>query len=148
MNADKSGFTLIELLVVIAIIGMLSSVVLGSLNSARSKSRYARAISDMKEMSKAATLDYDQYENYAPDLGSGSGPRFVPGFLKSWPTPPCSGWTYDWENWSGGGVIRVSMRKVDMSPVYYFCIYTDATCGINGGTAIENAPGKTLTCNE
>ena len=115
----KYGFTLIELLVVIAIIGMLSSIVLGSLNSARSKSRYARAFSDMREISKAAILDYDQYENYATDVGQGSGPRFVPGLLSSWPTPPCSGWTYDWENWNGGTVIRVSMRRANNSTVYY-----------------------------
>jgi prepilin-type N-terminal cleavage/methylation domain-containing protein len=40
----RSGFTLIELLVVIAIIGMLSSIVLSSLNSSREKARIAAGL--------------------------------------------------------------------------------------------------------
>lgn len=37
MRSDPKGFTLIELLVVIAIIGIFSSVVLASLNTAKCK---------------------------------------------------------------------------------------------------------------
>ena len=51
MNANrKGGFTLIELLVVIAIIGILSSIVLVSLNSARVKGTDTRALSDVQQM--------------------------------------------------------------------------------------------------
>jgi prepilin-type N-terminal cleavage/methylation domain-containing protein len=49
---NKKGFTLIELLVVIAIIGVLSSVVLASVNSARQKSLRTAQIKKMQEVGK------------------------------------------------------------------------------------------------
>lgn len=63
-NKKTSGFTLIELLVVIAIISLLSSVVLASLNSARSKARDARRIADIRQIQTALELYYDSYGNY------------------------------------------------------------------------------------
>jgi type II secretory pathway pseudopilin PulG len=49
---------LIELLVVIAIIGLLSSVVLASLNGARLKGRDARRLADLKQLQVALELYY------------------------------------------------------------------------------------------
>lgn len=52
----KKGFTLVELLVVIAIIGLLSTLAVVSLGSARSKARDARRISDIKQIQSALEL--------------------------------------------------------------------------------------------
>lgn len=64
------GFTLIELLVVIAIIGILSSVVLASLNTARFKGNDAKRLSDMQEVQKALEFYYDANGAY-PNTSSG-----------------------------------------------------------------------------
>ncbi len=60
----KKGFTLIELLVVIAIIGVLSSVVLASLNSARGKGSNAAVKSGMANMRAQAELYYGTSDGY------------------------------------------------------------------------------------
>jgi type II secretion system protein G len=66
-TSDK-GFTLIELLVVIAIIGLLSSVVMASLNSARAKARDARRISDLRQIRTALELYYDDHNGTYPSM--------------------------------------------------------------------------------
>jgi len=66
-HTRQRGFTLIELLVVIAIIGMLSSVVLASLNSARTKGRDARRLADLKQIQVALELYYSDNIAY-PEL--------------------------------------------------------------------------------
>ena len=58
MKKNK-GFTLIELLVVIAIIGVLASVVLASLNTARNKGADAAIKSGLANMRAQAELYYD-----------------------------------------------------------------------------------------
>ncbi|MCI0619674.1 type II secretion system GspH family protein [Candidatus Wolfebacteria bacterium] len=65
MFSRNRGFTLIELLVVIAIIGILSSVVLASLNTARDKGRDAAIKSDLNNIRAQAELVYDNDGDYA-----------------------------------------------------------------------------------
>lgn len=55
-NLFKKGFTLIELLVVVAIIGLLSSIVLASLNTARTKAKVARAQTEMRQITQAIII--------------------------------------------------------------------------------------------
>jgi len=72
-KSEIKGFTLIELLVVIAIIGILSSVVLASLNDARAKARDTKRLSDMHQMQIALELYYNSFGSYPNSDFAGCG---------------------------------------------------------------------------
>jgi len=67
----KAGFTLIELLVVIAIIGILSSIVLVSLNSARSKGTNVRIQGETNQIRTALEAEFNG--SVYPTLGATAG---------------------------------------------------------------------------
>lgn len=65
---SQKGFTLIELLVVIAIIGLLSSVVLASLNSARTKAKITKAKMEMKQVVTAIIIAQGESGTYLRNI--------------------------------------------------------------------------------
>ncbi len=66
----KRGFTIIELMVVISIFSALSSIVMASLNTAKSKGRDSFRVSQIKEVQKALAIYYSNHSNYPPNLYS------------------------------------------------------------------------------
>jgi prepilin-type N-terminal cleavage/methylation domain-containing protein len=104
------GFTLIELLVVIAIIGILSSIVLASLNTARLKSRDARRIADMKQLQLALQLYYDANSAYPAALSS-----LATTYIATIPTDPIGSVAYTYDQLTSGSSYHIGANLEDGS---------------------------------
>ncbi len=115
----ERGFTLIELLVVIAIIGLLSAVVLASLNSARAKGRDARRISDLKQLQLALELAYDAAN---PDEYPDALSTLAPSYISVVPVDPVTGSAYSYDNLTSAG----------------------AACAVASGSCVSYVLGATL----
>ena len=70
------GFTLIELLVVIAIIGLLASIILASVYSARQQAERVTALANIKELQTALEIYITDTGFYPPDVVRGWDSRF------------------------------------------------------------------------
>ncbi len=108
MKTPSRGFTLIELLVVIAIIGILSSVVLASLNTARVRARDTAKNASIKQVKTAMELYYDANGTY-PQYGTTNNgysmpflaPYLTPTYIPTMPTEPSTQTTQ--YTWGSGG---------------------------------------------
>jgi type II secretion system protein G len=103
MKTKKKGFTLIELLVVIAIIGILATVVMVSLNTARRNSRDARRVSDLRQIALALEMYSSEKGGYpaataatcnATTYTAMTGLVVTAGYLPSSPLDPTNNATY------------------------------------------------------
>ena len=94
------GFTLIELLVVIAIIALLSTVVLASLNTARSRARDAERKSELRQIQTAIEIYRSDTGSFPPNKNPGAiyhdynadflSELISAGYLPAKPTDPQS----------------------------------------------------------
>lgn len=161
------GFTLIELLIVVAIIGVLSAIVLVSINSSRESAYYSRASLEMTELAKALSLYLSDHGSYPADVNRGL-PNGLEAYLSAgdWPNGPWPGSIYDWDNWDnpdtpGQKIYQISLRfcpiggplsacnfpkapwaqNFDVDSALYFCL--SGACRSHIGEPI-NYPGKLI----
>jgi prepilin-type N-terminal cleavage/methylation domain-containing protein len=156
MKTKTRGFTLIELLVVIAIIGILASVILASLGSARSKSRDARRVADLRQMQNALELYYDSHSQSYPVVSS---TLVTAGNISVLPTDPQGSTAYAYasigsatvcSSYHLGGVVENAAltalaQDVDNVGGGTACTATAVTAG-GAGTAVADFHGLSVAC--
>ena len=109
----SQGFTLIELLVVVAIIGLLASIAVVALQSARGEARDTKRIADMKQIYTALQIYNDKYGEFPTDISN--------GLLNCGGPPPMgwirSGYTGNGENFLAELELDGIMTQVPVDPI-------------------------------
>jgi len=139
----KKGFTLIELLVVIAIIGILASVVLASLNTARDKGADAAIKANLSGIRAQAELFYDDTSNTYTGLcadanivaaidAAKSAAGVVSGTNTTYTTAGSSGTATCHESATAYG-IEVPLKA---TATEFFCVDSTGAGAVNAATAL------------
>src|SRR3989344_4702360 len=147
---DNKGFTLIELLVVISIIGLLSSVILASLNSARAKARDSQRVQSIHQVQTALELYYDD-NGFYPLTSSGAitfptttpldvlTSALTPSYISKIPASP-SGTAYSYF------ASKLGYQNPGVSPATFYAIYmpyeTKTICYVCGGSSPSCSAGQ------
>lgn len=126
----ERGFTLVELLVVIAIIGVLATLVLLQLGTARARARDTKRIADIAQYRSAIEQYYEDNNGTYPALLSDTGPYFSSGVP---PTDPLNNATYVYVYCVNGLRYQVSAElEQDAAALNADSDLTDAIVGVAG----------------
>lgn len=158
------GFTLIELLVVVAIIGLLSSIVISSLNTARTKAADASVKSELNAMRTQAEIIYSNTGSYdafcttdtqsismfSGAAANSSNAAGQTGICLSSGT----GGTYLLDGvviTSVNGAMKVATPNqwaisLQLKSGQYFCMDSVGTAGVQAGRGVDNSP-LDMACN-
>jgi len=109
-NIKDKGFTLIELLVVISIIGLLSTLGMVALGSARERSRDAKRVADIFEVRNALEMYYVENSSY-PETSD----WLTLGSLDS--ATQCLDLTSGWNTFATCDSARLTMGTVPFDPM-------------------------------
>ena len=146
---NKKGFTLIELLVVIAIIGILSSIVLVSLGSAREKARDARRMSDIRQVVTAQQMYYGDQEAYFTNDGVADGIPAIGTYLIALDDPQSTK-HYVWINNTANDQAFCAYVALEQDPAttgstVYYCASQEGTFELEK-TVLQGLPTLANCC--
>ncbi len=139
----KKGFTLIELLIVIAIIGVLASIVLVSLNTARSKGSDAAIKSSIYGARNQAELYYDSNgQDYSGvcDAASSDSPAGIADMKTAAET--AGGTNVICHDTADGWALEAQLKADN---THWYCIDYKGDTNLNSGTGLGGGSGD-ITC--
>ncbi len=140
---DKKGFTLIELLVVIAILGILATIVLVSLNTARSKARDTQRVADLRQLQLALEMYFDDNGSYPDSLSSLS-----PTYINNVPVDPSTGNAYAYNNCGTNNTNYTLGADLENDHSALDTDVDTATCDLTGQTPSSCADTNYYYCVE
>jgi prepilin-type N-terminal cleavage/methylation domain-containing protein len=135
-HTKQNGFTLIELLVVITIIGILASIVLIPIQTAREKGIEARLNQEFRSIYTSLEQFKNENGGIFPDDTDRNMPPGLEKYIASgvWPKGPWPGSFYDWDNWTdpvtNESIFQISVRFCEIGAPTQ-CAFPDAAWAEN-----------------